>query len=172
MPTVGLRKRKFLQALAVLNLTAEYEAAIRSRTPELGIIESEKHAYLDFKPKADEYWALQKRPLPKPKEPEDEDAADGLELLPLNFFQGKEASRPENIKWVANHYMLKVTAKKAPSGIAWGYLVWARRNPDKFWELYTKTKDEDEALRRMDDGREVLQTISQMEHAVKEQEVV
>lgn len=153
-----------------MNLEVEYELAIKRLMAEgHNATDAMRFATLDFKPKVDEWWKLQKNPLPPPPKPKEAEE-DTSNLVHPKVFKGKEASKPETIEWAAKHIGLKVEAKQAPSAEAWNLLMWARENETSFWPLYMKLKQEDEQMRRMDDGREVLATIDRMEHAIKQQE--
>lgn len=55
--------------------------------------------------------------------------------------------------WVYSHFKIKVEPSDAPSPGAWAFLTWARKNPDKFFQIVLpksqpKPKAEDEATKR------------------------
>jgi hypothetical protein len=111
-------------------------------------------------------------PLPKGKvRPE-----DGLVLfgdrVDKEVFGDRDCPSHVAVKWVADNVVLKeVSAKDAPSPMAYGMLRWAQRTPSNescFWKdlstrIFPSRADLDSQLRFSDKGDQVIRAIEELE---------
>lgn len=98
------------------------------------------------------------------------------ELLLSSLFEGKSASPQTVVKFAFEHlYIRDVNPTDAPSAGAWGLLLWARskaENQEVLYQMWAKLlptrADLDRASKRVDDGRSVLSTITQIQRSLRD----
>ena len=83
------------------------------------------------------------------------------DLVKLGRFKAERADAALEVGWVGTMlFVVDVTPEDAPSARAWGMLLVARKDPQKFWDgLHTKATQEElkRASRKRDDNAEFIE---------------
>lgn len=94
--------------------------------------------------------------------------AGGDGLLPIEVFRSEKMGGRETLEWVAANMRVRIDAGDCPNSTAFGWLEWARANPDEFWKslagLARATDRVDQTDRMRLDGSAAIETARELVH--------